>query len=92
MRDDEFEWDDRKAVRNFRDHGITFEMARLAFHDPDCINREDPDPDEERFSRLCRHGYRVFVVVWTLRGNRIRIISARPANKHEQEIYFRQQA
>jgi len=46
MRDDEFEWDDRKAARNFRDHGITFEMARLAFHDPDCINREDPDPDE----------------------------------------------
>ena len=33
MRGDEFEWDDRKAARNFRDHGITFEMARLAFHD-----------------------------------------------------------
>jgi uncharacterized DUF497 family protein len=31
MRDDEFEWDDRKAARNFREHGITFEMARLAF-------------------------------------------------------------
>jgi len=92
MRDDEFEWDDRKAARNLRNHGVTFEVARSAFNDPDSINREDPDPDEERFSRLCRLDHRVFVVVWTLRGRRIRIISARPANKHEQEIYFRQEA
>jgi uncharacterized DUF497 family protein len=80
MRDHEFEWDDRKAARNFRDHHVTFETARLAFDDADCINREDPDPDEERFSRLCRLGHRIFVVVWTLRGSRVRIISARPAN------------
>jgi uncharacterized DUF497 family protein len=92
MRDDEFEWDDKKAARNFRDHRVTFETARLAFDDPDCINREDADPDEERFSRLCRLNHRVFVVVWTLRRKRVRIISARPANKHEQEIYFRQEA
>ena len=39
MRDDEFEWDDRKAVRNVRDHGVTFEQARSAFDDPDSINR-----------------------------------------------------
>ena len=92
MREDEFEWEDKKAARNFRDHGVTFETARLAFDDPDCIDREDPDPDEERFSRLCRLNHRVLVVVWTLRGRRVRIISARPANKHEQQIYFRQEA
>jgi uncharacterized protein len=92
MRDEKFEWDDRKAARNVRDHGISFEVARLAFDDPNCINQEDPDPDEERFSRLCRLDHRVFVVVWTLRSKRVRIISARPANKHEQEIYFRQEA
>lgn len=92
MRDDEFEWDDRKAARNARDHGITFDMARLAFDDPDWINREDPDPDEERYRRLCRLDDRVLVVVWTQRGKRIRIISARPANKHEQQVYFRQEA
>jgi uncharacterized DUF497 family protein len=92
MRDDEFEWDDRKAARNFRDHRVTFDQARAAFYDPDCINREDADPDEERYSRLCRLDDRVFVVVWTQRGNRIRIISARPATKHEQQAYFRQEA
>ena len=92
MRDEEFEWDDRKAKRNVRDHRVTFEQARAAFNDPDCINREDPDPDEERYSRLCRLEDRVFVVVWTQRGNRIRIISARPATKYEQQAYFRQEA
>jgi uncharacterized DUF497 family protein len=48
MRDDEFEWDNGKARRNVRDHGFTFEQARLAFDDPDSIDRLDPDPDEER--------------------------------------------
>ena len=64
MRDGEFEWDDGKAKRNFRDHRVTFEVARSAFDDPGSIDREDPDPDEERFSRLCRLDHRVFVVVW----------------------------
>jgi uncharacterized DUF497 family protein len=90
MRDDEFEWDDKKAARNFRDHAVTFETARLAFNDPDGIDEDDPDLDEKRYNRLCRLGQRVLVVVYTERDNRIRIISARPANKHEQRTYFRQ--
>ena len=92
MRDDEFEWDDEKAKHNFRDHRITFAVAKSAFDDPDSIDREDPDPGEERFSRLCRLDHRVFVVVWTTRGKRVRIISARLANKYEQQAYFRQEA
>ncbi len=92
MRDDEFEWDDEKAARNFRKHGITFEVARLAFDDPDSFDRDDPDPDEQRFSRLCRLNDRIFVVAWTNRGKRTRIISARTATKHEQQAYFRREA
>ncbi|MGL4488641.1 MAG: BrnT family toxin, partial [Rhizobiaceae bacterium] len=33
MRDDEFEWDERKAESNFAKHGVTFEMACGAFRD-----------------------------------------------------------
>jgi uncharacterized protein len=88
MRDDEFEWDDDKAASNFDKHKVTFEQARAAFDDPDGIDRDDADPHEERLSRLCRDGQRVFVVVWTERDDRIRIISARRANKHEQRTYF----
>ena len=44
MRDDEFEWDDAKAASNYRKHNVTFEQARTAFDDPDCVDRDDPDP------------------------------------------------
>jgi uncharacterized DUF497 family protein len=33
MRDNDFEWDDVKAARNWLDHGVTFVMARAAFED-----------------------------------------------------------
>jgi uncharacterized protein len=90
MRDDEFEWDDRKAEENPRKHGVSFEHARAAFHDPDGIDEDDPDPHEKRFSRLCRLNREVFVVVYTERGKRARILSARVATKHEQRNYFEQ--
>lgn len=88
MQDEEFEWDDAKAARNLAKHGVTFEQARAAFEDPDCVDHDDADPDEERYRRLCRLGTVVLVVVWTERGDRIRIISARLASKHEQRTYY----
>jgi uncharacterized DUF497 family protein len=39
MRADEFEWDARKAKRNDQRHGVTFELARLVFDDPNAIDR-----------------------------------------------------
>ena len=46
MRDGEFERDDWKAKRNDREHGVTFELARLVFDDPNAIDRLDLDaPD-----------------------------------------------
>jgi uncharacterized protein len=88
MEDDEFEWDDDKAKRNYSKHGVTFELARAAFDDPECVDREDPDPVEVRYTRLCRYGLHVFVVVWTERWDRVRIISARRANRNEQRAYY----
>jgi uncharacterized DUF497 family protein len=35
MRDDEFEWDQAKARRNYTKHGVTFDFARKAFHGRD---------------------------------------------------------
>jgi len=39
MRQDQFEWDARKAKRNDREHGVTFELARLVFDDPNAIDQ-----------------------------------------------------
>jgi hypothetical protein len=92
VRDDEFEWDDAKDAQNIADHGVTFELARSAFDDPNWMDFDDPDPDEERYNRICMLGGQLYVINYTERGIRTRIISARRAEKHEQRKYFDRQA
>jgi len=82
MRDDQFEWDDGKAKRNARAHGVTFEVARRAFEDPGLIERLDPDePDEDRMLLTGLAGDVLLTVCYIERGHRIRIISARKASR-----------
>jgi uncharacterized DUF497 family protein len=85
----EFEWNDDKARANARKHGVTFERAKLAFGDPFAIAVLDDRDDyvEERFVLLGMAGGRHLFVAYTERGDRIRIISARRATRHEQDIY-----
>jgi uncharacterized DUF497 family protein len=88
MRDDEFEWDDRKAKRNERQHGVTFELARLVFDDPDAIDRLDLDePDEDRELITGLVGDVLLTVCFVERSRRKRIISARKATHREQIDY-----
>ena len=88
MRDDEFEWDDRKAKRNAREHDVTFEVARRAFEDPRSIDRlDDDEPDEDRMLLTGLVGDVLLVVCFVERGHRIRIISARKASRREQDEY-----
>ena len=90
-----FEWDDEKAASNIRDHeGVTFEQAAAAFSDPFAVEWIDEREDygEERSILLGRISGQLLYVVSTERGNNIRIISARRATRHEQDIYFRQNA
>jgi uncharacterized DUF497 family protein len=92
MRDDEFEWDDRKAASNLRKHNVSFGLARLVFTDPLAIEDVDQNEPEERSRRIGMAEGIVLVVIYTMRGDRTRIISARKASKREQDIYFRQGA
>ena len=88
MRDDDFEWDDRKAKRNDRQHGVTFELARLVFDDPNAIDRLDLDePDEDRELITGLVGDVLVTVCYVERGHRKRIISARKATNREQIDY-----
>ena len=88
MQDDEFERDDAKAERNLREHDVSFDIARVAFSDPGFIDEDDPDPDEDRYKRICMRADALYVVVYTERGSRTRIISARRADRHEQRRYY----
>jgi hypothetical protein len=80
--------DDRKANRNDREHGVTFEIARFVFDDPNAIDRLDLDePDEDRELITGLAGDVVLTVCFVQRGHRRRIISARKATYREQNDY-----
>ncbi len=90
-----FEWDDEKAATNSRGHdGVTFEQAALAFSDTFAVEWLDEREDygEERSVLLGMTGGQLLYVAYTERGTNIRIISARRATRHEQDIYYRQNA
>lgn len=89
MNDEDFEWDDAKALANLAKHKVSFEMARDAFADLFAIEYEDDRADygEDRFILLGMVDGRLLAVVYTLRGDRVRIISAREAEPHERRHY-----
>ena len=90
-----FEWDEAsKAGINYRKHGVRIPEAIPVFDDPRAITITDDesDPDEQRFVAMGMGGMgRLLVVVYTWRGENIRIISARVAEAHEREQYEAQQ-
>lgn len=89
----EFEWNPEKAEINFRKHGVTFEEAASVFFDPLSLTIKDPKHSigESRFI-IVGHSIlrRILVVVHTDRGDKIRIISARPATAAEKRSYERE--
>lgn len=89
MRDHHFEWDDDKAARNWWRHGVTFEMAREAFRDVFAVEWEDDRRRvaEPRFALLGMVDNRLLFVAYAMRGERIRIISARRAEPLERRRY-----
>lgn len=84
----DFEWDPGKAEGNRRKHGVDFADAVGVFEDPYALSRPDPFPAEERVATLGRDLLdRLIVVVWTWRGEKIRLISARRATPRERRRY-----
>ena len=87
-----FEWDVRKAKINAAKHGVEFEVAKGVFSDQNAIIETDPnDAIEVRWRIIGLGTGNVLFVVFTEPDDEtIRIISARRANRHEQDRYFRQ--
>jgi uncharacterized DUF497 family protein len=88
-----FEWDEKKALRNHRKHGISFNEAQTAFADEYALMIDDPDhsEDEDRFILIGLSARLRMVVVSHLyrkAGQVIRILSARKATKREQRQYW----
>ena len=86
----QFEWDDNKAKSNQKKHQISFEEATTVWTDTLALIAPDPEHSltEER-EWIIGESYqgRLLVVVYTMRGDIIRIISARLATKREKKQY-----
>jgi uncharacterized protein len=89
MANNDFEWDKAKAAANFAKHGVNFEQARQAFNDPFAIDFVDDREDfsEDRLILFVMVENRLLVVAHSLRGDKVRIISARAAEPHERRRY-----
>ncbi len=85
----EVEWDSNKADINLQKHGVHFSDAEAVLFDPNALSFEDPTAQgEQRFIAIgMDHLWRLLVVVYTERGSRTRLISARPATRSERNNY-----
>lgn len=83
------EWDENKNSINIAKHGISFETAALVFADEDRIEYYDKlhSLNEARYVVIgCVQG--ILYVVYTMRNEAARIISARMATNTERKIYY----
>ena len=87
----EFEWDDLKNKTNQQKHSISFEEAITIFEGARLSkidNRYDYEEVREISLGKLKNGEIIICVVHTQRSDKIRIISARKANKNERQIYI----
>ena len=81
-----FEWDENKRTVNIEKHGLDFSRAVRIF-DGFVLEWDSPRESEHRTKATGMVEGRYITVIYTWRGSRRRIISARPARKAECERY-----
>jgi uncharacterized protein len=84
-----YEWDDEKNRRNIRKHGIDFLDVPAMFQNPMVVFLDDrKDYGEDRWIGIGHLKSVLAVIVFTEpEDDTIRILSARKAMRHEEEIY-----
>jgi uncharacterized DUF497 family protein len=82
------EWDPEKAAENLRKHGVDFADAVTVLDDEMALTRSEDSPGEDRSVTVGVDALgRLLVVVYTWRGEEIRVISARRATAAERRVY-----
>jgi uncharacterized DUF497 family protein len=86
-----FDWDEDKNRKNQAKHGISFQIARLIFEDPNLITRQDREIDGEQRWQTIGYAEGILTVAHTVLDSEldetIRIISARRATPRERKLY-----
>ena len=88
----QFEWDDEKEKINIVKHKLDFTTAAFVFDDENRLEiyDENHSSDEDRYLAIGAVGSMLVIltVVFTERGEKIRIISARKATAKERKMYY----
>ena len=83
-----FEWSEEKRLANLSKHGVDFEWAALVFAGPVLVAEDvRQDYGERRFRALGEVDGTLYIVVYTRRGGRTRLISAWKAGRKDRERY-----
>ena len=85
----EFEWDEAKHVKNLRERGIGFDDGARIFAGPVLIWQDTRrEYGEERFRAVGESDGDILHVVFTWRGDRMRVMSVRRANRKETKVWL----
>lgn len=87
----EFDWDEPKRRANIKEHGIDFVLAARIFNGPTLEEIDDrEDYGEERIIAYGHVDGVVLRIVYTLRDDATRIITAQRASKRAEEEYYQE--
>jgi len=84
-----FVWDERKWLSNIERHGLDFTDATLVYDSPEKITVASPKLNEDRLMDMAmvKAAGTVLVLVYTMRGSDVRVISFRRASRAERRFY-----
>jgi uncharacterized DUF497 family protein len=82
-----FEYDENKSRANKEKHGIDFKEAQALWKDDQGLKARSPYANEERGILTAKYNDKYYSMIYTLREDRIRIISVRRARDKEVKSY-----
>lgn len=86
---EEFDWDKGNINKNLEKHAISFQECEQIFFDPNILILPDylHSQNEIRYHALGKTKNNFLFISFTIRNNKLRVISARKMNKKEKNIY-----
>jgi len=88
-----FQWDKGNSEKNWENHKVTrSECEQVFFNIPLIVSDDKKHSDKEKrwFLLGQTDSARFLFVIFTIRKNLIRVISARDMNKKERDVYYEQ--
>ena len=84
----EFEYDPKKSKSNKSKHGIDFEQSKALWLDINRLEVQAKSDDEPRFAMIAVYNEKLWTAFYTIRKERIRLISVRISGKSERSLYY----